>query len=119
MSAGQLASASAPDKVLRKTERDGVSMVHLERAGGADSAATDRRYWRGIMRVGKKLVGLSVRAPSGSPLAGAEGAKMLASFAASIRKQSEAPTVAKHEIAVKTGADTRKKRAGLIGRLFN
>lgn len=83
-----LANLSFGDDVLENRSRDGLALVRLK---PSSEAALDgaQYHWRGAFEVRDHLIGLTIYAPEGSTLAGAEGARLLADFADNIVRASK------------------------------
>ena len=110
------ALAQAADAPLLAGQ-DGADLVtaHLGSGGKAGLADGDDRYWRGAFVQAGRLVGLALYAPEGSPLAGPEGAAMLARIKARITARSPGGSHA----AAPPPQPAPKGGGGLLGRLFN
>lgn len=85
--AAVLANLSSDADVLESSTRGNLALVRLKPSATA-GAEQARYHWRGAFEVRGHLVGLTLYAPEGSNLAGAEGARLLADFADGIQRES-------------------------------
>ncbi|MGR3501813.1 hypothetical protein [Pseudaestuariivita sp.] len=67
---------------------DTLSLVQLQRGGDARMPGAGPVYWRGVLQVGPRLVGLAVYVPETSELSGNGGAQLLRDVARTIRDAS-------------------------------
>ncbi len=87
--ATDLAAALEPDRILRKTDNDGLALVQTESVTGLDGFG--ERHWRGVFVVNGILVGLALYAPQDGPASGNSGASILTALA----KRTTAQTAAR------------------------
>lgn len=90
--ATDLAAAIAPDRILRKTDNNGLALVQTESATGLDGIS--ERHWRGVFVVNGILVGLALYAPQDGPASGNSGASILTALAKRTTAQTAARSAA-------------------------
>lgn len=67
---------------------EGLAVVQLERGGDRVIKDASGVHWRGVMKVGPRLVGLAVYVPKGSALVGARGGDLIRDLASAVRDAS-------------------------------
>ncbi|MWD26607.1 hypothetical protein E0K89_003870, partial [Aquicoccus sp. SCR17] len=72
-----LGAALEAEALLSQKTVDGLAIAHLARGGEAALPGGDPRHWRGMMRLGDRLLGLAVYAPEGSDVAGRGGERLI------------------------------------------
>lgn len=86
--APQTLAAETGAALIGGETRDGFVVAHLGDGGAEVLDGGDARYWRGAFLQGGRMVGLALYAPSGSPLAGDEGVRLLRAIRSRIAAQS-------------------------------
>ncbi len=114
-----LQATVAPANVLDTVETDTLVMVQLDQGGEAAFDGSDARYWRGMKRVGARIVGLALYAPEGGSLAESGGSDLMARLAAGIRPAAPATDGAVETADQGTGtAEAPQPRPATLGGLF-
>ena len=76
-------------ELLNRRDLSAVEVGQLASGGASAFAGSDPRHWRGAFVLGDHLVGVTLYAPEGSPLVGAQGAAFLNTVSSRIRARSE------------------------------
>lgn len=79
--------------LLQNRELSAILVGQMASGGEVAFSGSDPKHWRGAFVLGSHLVGVTLYAPQGSPLLGAQGAAFLNTVSSSIRanSKSEAP----------------------------
>ncbi|MEC3861367.1 dihydroxy-acid dehydratase [Mesobacterium sp. TK19101] len=116
-------AASLEVPLLQALDAEGAVLAHLGGGGSEVIDNGDTRHWRAAMHVNDHLVGLALYAPSGSALAGPDGARFLADTVGMIRANSpkQAPATGPISGAApeSPGQQGLLPGLGVFGRLFS
>jgi len=76
-------------ELLSSRELSAVDVGQMASGGASAFSGSDPRHWRGTFALGDHLVGVTLYAPEGSPLLGAQGAAFLNTVSSRIRARSD------------------------------
>ncbi len=108
-----LAAALQTD-LLQSRELSALAVGQMATGGENAFAGSDAKHWRGAFVTGDYLVGVTLYAPQGSPLIGAQGAAFLNTVSSDIRAKSRSRSSASAEQS-QSQVDPLTAR---LGRLF-
>lgn len=107
-------AAALQTELLQSRELSALAVGQMATGGATAFEGSDPRHWRGAFVLGPHLIGVTLYAPKGSPLLGAQGAAFLNTVSSRIRANSPASSSG---IAEQSQSKTDPLEARL-GRLF-
>ncbi|MCR9110622.1 dihydroxy-acid dehydratase [Marivita sp. XM-24bin2] len=113
-SPADLAAALQTD-LLQSRELSALAVGQMATGGENAFAGSDAKHWRGAFVTGDYLVGVTLYAPQGSPLIGAQGAAFLNTVSSNIRAKSRSRSSSASAEQSQSQVDPLAAR---LGRLF-